>query len=109
MPAANAAYSYEQQVKPSSANAYNRHTFMNTTAVLFICKNGNESGDQRPWSATGTSKAMCNKKITELRDSTVKSGQTFDGNDARDVQGMPDGDLLAGHNSCGVLRSRWRS
>ena len=47
--------------------ARGRRTLMNTSAVLFSCMKGRPAGDQRPWTAMGTSSAMCRRNIMELR------------------------------------------
>lgn len=43
-----------------------RHTLINTIAVLFSCRNGRLSGDQRPWIAIGMSSAIYSRNTTEL-------------------------------------------
>ena len=41
-------------------------TLMNTSEVLLRSKNGRPAGVHNPWTTTGISNAICNKKMTEL-------------------------------------------
>lgn len=70
---------------------------MNTTVVLFSCMNGRPKGDQRPWIAMGISKAICNKKITELEPKVKSIGGDFALKDERYVQGVAKCYLLVSH------------
>lgn len=51
---------------PTSSQSTTR-TLINTSAVLLSCKNGRSVGDHKPCTTTGMSRAMCNRKITELQ------------------------------------------
>ncbi len=55
-----------------------QHTLIKTIAVLFSCKNGSWSGDQRPWIAIGMSSAICSRNTTELFARQISLSIPFD-------------------------------